>query len=132
MTAVDALTVEVVPGLVTGFLEPNGSGKSTTMRMALGLDRPDRGQVRVNGRRYRELRWPLREVVRCWRRRRSIRGVPPEHPGTGVLVLSQYIETRYATTLLAGNASGVGYLLGLPPAEADNRRVLAVLRSLGR
>jgi DNA-binding NarL/FixJ family response regulator len=34
-----------------------------------------------------------------------------EHPGTGVLVLSQYIETRYATRLLAGDASGVGYLL---------------------
>src|SRR5690348_1340861 len=31
-------------------------------------------------------------------------------PGTGVLVLSQYIETRYATRLLAGDASGVGYL----------------------
>jgi DNA-binding NarL/FixJ family response regulator len=32
-------------------------------------------------------------------------------PGTGVLVLSQYIETRYAARLLAGDASGVGYLL---------------------
>ncbi|AGL18266.1 two-component system response regulator [Actinoplanes sp. N902-109] len=33
------------------------------------------------------------------------------HPGTGVLVLSQYIETRYTAQLLAGNAAGVGYLL---------------------
>jgi DNA-binding NarL/FixJ family response regulator len=33
------------------------------------------------------------------------------HPGTGVLVLSQYIETRYAMELLAGSAEGVGYLL---------------------
>jgi DNA-binding NarL/FixJ family response regulator len=33
------------------------------------------------------------------------------HPGTGVLVLSQYIETRYASRLLEGNAAGVGYLL---------------------
>jgi DNA-binding NarL/FixJ family response regulator len=32
-------------------------------------------------------------------------------PGTGVLVFSQWIETRYATELLAGGASGVGYLL---------------------
>jgi DNA-binding NarL/FixJ family response regulator len=32
-------------------------------------------------------------------------------PGTGVLVLSQYVETRYAARLLEGNASGVGYLL---------------------
>jgi DNA-binding NarL/FixJ family response regulator len=34
------------------------------------------------------------------------------HPGTGVLVLSQYIETRYAARLLEGStAGGVGYLL---------------------
>jgi ABC-2 type transport system ATP-binding protein len=60
--AVDALSFDVRPGSVTGFLGPNGSGKSTTMRLILGLDRPDAGQVRVGGRRYRELRWPLREV----------------------------------------------------------------------
>ena len=34
-----------------------------------------------------------------------------DRPGTGVLVFSQYIETRYAARLLAGNAAGVGYLL---------------------
>jgi DNA-binding NarL/FixJ family response regulator len=33
------------------------------------------------------------------------------HPGTGVLVLSQYVETRYAARLLEGTAAGVGYLL---------------------
>ncbi|MFE6863212.1 LuxR C-terminal-related transcriptional regulator [Nocardia sp. NPDC057668] len=33
------------------------------------------------------------------------------HPGTGVLVFSQWIETRYATELLAAGAGGVGYLL---------------------
>ena len=34
-----------------------------------------------------------------------------DHPATGVLVFSQYIETRYATRLLAAGAGGVGYLL---------------------
>jgi DNA-binding NarL/FixJ family response regulator len=34
-----------------------------------------------------------------------------DFPDTGVLVLSQYIETRYASQLLAGRAAGVGYLL---------------------
>lgn len=34
-----------------------------------------------------------------------------EHPDVGVLVFSQYIETRYASHLLARNAAGVGYLL---------------------
>jgi DNA-binding NarL/FixJ family response regulator len=34
-----------------------------------------------------------------------------DHPRLGVLVFSQYIETRYAAQLLAGRADGVGYLL---------------------
>jgi ABC-2 type transport system ATP-binding protein len=60
--AVDDLSFDVRPGRVTGFLGPNGSGKSTTMRMVMGLDRPDAGRVAVNGRRYHDLPWPLREV----------------------------------------------------------------------
>ncbi|MFF3493069.1 response regulator [Streptomyces sp. NPDC002795] len=34
-----------------------------------------------------------------------------EHPGTGVLLFSQYVETKYATRLLAEGSAGVGYLL---------------------
>ncbi|MGW5019519.1 response regulator transcription factor [Streptomyces cacaoi] len=34
-----------------------------------------------------------------------------DHPGTGVLLFSQYVETRYATRLLAQGSAGVGYLL---------------------
>src|SRR6266545_4217117 len=34
-----------------------------------------------------------------------------DHPRTGVVVFSQYIETRYAAQLLEGNPAGVGYLL---------------------
>ncbi len=40
------------------------------------------------------------------------------HPEIGVLVLSQYIETTYATALLAGNAGGVGYMLKDRVADA--------------
>jgi ABC-2 type transport system ATP-binding protein len=60
--AVRDLTFTVRPGVVTGFLGPNGAGKSTTMRMLIGLDRPDAGQATVNGKPYRELRQPLRQV----------------------------------------------------------------------
>jgi ABC-2 type transport system ATP-binding protein len=60
--AVDDLSFRVRPGAVTGFLGPNGAGKSTTMRMILGLDRPNSGEVRIGGRRYQELRDPLRTV----------------------------------------------------------------------
>jgi len=41
-----------------------------------------------------------------------------QYPEIGVLVLSQYIETTYATALLAGNAGGVGYLLKDRVADA--------------
>ena len=60
--AVDGLSFQVRPGRVTGFLGPNGAGKSTTMRLILGLDAPTGGGVTVNGRPYRELPAPLREV----------------------------------------------------------------------
>src|SRR5436309_2057498 len=60
--AVDGLTFSVRPGIVTGFLGPNGSGKSTTMRLILGLDSPTAGDVRVNGKHYRDHAAPLHEV----------------------------------------------------------------------
>jgi ABC-2 type transport system ATP-binding protein len=60
--AVDDLSFTVQSGRVTGFLGPNGAGKSTTMRMILGLDAPNGGQVRIDGRLYRELHRPLRTV----------------------------------------------------------------------
>ncbi|MFF3016199.1 ATP-binding cassette domain-containing protein [Streptomyces sp. NPDC057939] len=59
---VDHLTFDVVPGRVTGFLGPNGAGKSTTMRLLLGLTRPTAGAATIGGRRFTELRDPLREV----------------------------------------------------------------------
>ena len=60
--AVDGLTVRIEPGRVTGFLGPNGSGKTTTMRCVLGLARPTAGTARVLGRPYRELTEPMRRV----------------------------------------------------------------------
>ncbi|MFJ8083872.1 ATP-binding cassette domain-containing protein [Streptomyces sp. NPDC096205] len=57
--AVNNLTFTVRPGIVTGFLGPNGAGKSTTMRMMLGLDRPTAGDVRIDGKRYDQLKDPL-------------------------------------------------------------------------
>ena len=61
-TAVDGLSFVVEPGVVTGFLGPNGAGKSTTMRMIAGLDRPDSGTVRVNGKHYPQAPAPMAEL----------------------------------------------------------------------
>ena len=40
VVAVDNLSFELAAGSVTGFLGPNGSGKTTTLRMLLGLVAP--------------------------------------------------------------------------------------------
>ena len=60
--AVDGLSFSVEPGKVTGFLGPNGAGKTTTMRCILGLDYPTAGTVLIDGKRYAELAYPMREV----------------------------------------------------------------------
>ena len=109
--AVDGLSFDVRPGVVTGFLGPNGSGKSTTMRLLLGLDAPDAGQARINGHRYRELAWPLREVGALLEARAF-------HPGR--------TARAHLEALAAGNGiprsrvEGVLGLVGL--AEAAGRR----------
>jgi ABC-2 type transport system ATP-binding protein len=94
--AVDGLTVDVRPGVVTGFLGPNGSGKSTTMRAVLGLVAPDAGDIRVAGRRYRDLRWPLREVG-------ALLEAKAFHPGRSA--------RNHLRALAAGNA--------IPPSRVD-------------
>lgn len=48
-TAVDNLSLVVRPGEIFGFLGPNGAGKTTTIKMIVGLLRPDKGSITVNG-----------------------------------------------------------------------------------
>jgi ABC-2 type transport system ATP-binding protein len=60
--AVDRLSFDIHPGMVTGFLGPNGAGKSTTMRLILGLDYPDGGTVTIDGQKYQNMAFPMREV----------------------------------------------------------------------
>jgi len=49
VVAVDGLTLQVPRGGVFGFLGPNGSGKTTTMGMLLGLVHPSSGEARIFG-----------------------------------------------------------------------------------
>jgi ABC-2 type transport system ATP-binding protein len=60
--AVDHLEFVVEPGRVTGFLGPNGSGKTTTLRMLLGLVHPNAGSATVGGQLYRDLPNPSATV----------------------------------------------------------------------
>jgi ABC-2 type transport system ATP-binding protein len=49
VTAVDAVSLDVPAGCVYGFIGPNGSGKTTTLRMIMRILLPDQGRVEVLG-----------------------------------------------------------------------------------
>ena len=108
--AVDDLSFEVRPGVVTGFLGPNGSGKSTTMRMVMGLDRPDAGTVRIDGRSFVDLRWPLREVG-------ALLEAKALHPGRSAF---QHLWAMAQTNAIP--KARVTEVLGLVGLEAVGRR----------
>lgn len=65
--AVNGLSLSVESGEIYGFLGRNGAGKSTTLRMILGLVWPTSGEIRVAGERVRPGRrrphWPVGAIV---------------------------------------------------------------------
>ena len=60
---------------------------------------------------------------------RAAQEIRTKHPGVGVLVLSQYVETGYALELLADGAEGVGYLL--KERVSDVAEFAAAVRRVG-
>ena len=74
--ALDALDLEVSAGGVFGFLGPNGSGKTTTIRCLLGLVRPTSGACRILGADPTSS-----ELARVIDRIGSIVETPAMHPG---------------------------------------------------
>ncbi|TDL84223.1 ABC transporter ATP-binding protein [Palleronia sediminis] len=66
---VDDVSLSIAPGQVTCLLGPSGCGKSTTLRMIAGVDRPDAGEIRLDGRLVCD----------------AARSVPPEDRGVGLM-----------------------------------------------
>ena len=62
VTAVRGMSFNAPAGQVTGFLGPNGSGKTTTLRIVLGLVRADAGAALIGGVPYGRLAQPRRMV----------------------------------------------------------------------
>ena len=61
--AVQDLSFSIQPGDIYGFLGQNGAGKSTTMRMLLGLIRPDSGTIRIKGEDFNHNRRHLLQYI---------------------------------------------------------------------
>ncbi len=112
--AVDDLTFQARPGQVTGFLGPNGSGKTTTLRLMLGLDHPDAGHTRVDGRPYAALGWPLRQVGSLL----DGRGFHPGRSGRDHL-----LALAAANAIGAGRVDEVLELVGLSPVAGKRAGV---------
>jgi len=110
--AVDDLSFDVEPGRVTGFLGPNGSGKTTTLRMLLGLAAPDGGTATINGVRYRDLPDPARTVGAALE-------ADSFHPGRSPIEHLRILAT--AAGIPRHRAAQVLDLVGL--TEAARRRV---------
>ncbi|NGO78916.1 response regulator transcription factor [Streptomyces sp. YC504] len=106
MRVVIAEDAAVLRELLVQMLEDRGYEVSAAvpdagaLRAAVAQHRPDVAIV--------DIRMPPTHTDEGLRAAIALRG---EHPDTGVLLFSQYVETKYATELLAGGSAGVGYLL---------------------
>src|SRR5215216_5618585 len=136
--AVDQLSVQILPGRVTGFLGPNGAGKSTTLRLILGLDAPTGGSATVNGRPYRQLSAPLREVGALLDTR-AVHGGRTTHDHLLCLAHSNRIPRQrvgqvlelaglanVADTRVKGFSLGMGQRLGIAAALLGDPGVLVL------
>lgn len=134
--AVNNLSFTVRPGIITGFLGPNGAGKSTTMRMVLGLDRPTAGDVRIDGKRYDQLKDPLTYIgalleAKAWHGGRSAynhllclaqsNGIPTRRVRE---VLDTVGLTAVAKKKTKGFSLGMGQRLGIAAALLGDPRIL--------
>ncbi|HEX2312109.1 MAG TPA: response regulator transcription factor [Thermomonospora sp.] len=86
-----------------------GVGDADGLRAAVEEHRPDAAVV--------DIRMPPTHTDEGLRAAIELRR---DHPGLGILLFSQYIETRFATRLLAGSPRGVGYLLKERVADIDD------------
>lgn len=54
--ALDDITLDFPTGKIIGLFGPNGAGKSTTLKLIAGLNRPDNGEIRIDGKPPRDSR----------------------------------------------------------------------------
>lgn len=136
--AVDDLSFTVEPGRITGFLGPNGSGKTTTLRMLLGLIRKTSGTATIDGRDYRSIKRPLHTVGAALEAtnfhpnrsgRNHLRTIAATHgiPDSRVDELLELVGIPGAARKKAGGYSmGMRQRLGLATALLGDPRVLVL------
>lgn len=106
--AVDGLSFSVDPGQVFGFIGQNGAGKSTTINIMLGFQRPSDGSIELFGEETSDNQRRIRDRI----------GVVPEESG---LYSNQtgYDHLRFASRIKNGDIDGIGDTVGLSDEELD-------------
>ena len=117
--ALDAVTIAIEPGRMSGLVGPDGAGKTTLIRILAGLIDPDGGEVRVFGRPatdtdrsmigYMPQRFGLYEdlsVMENLRLYADLRGLPPEERAGNFARLLEFTDLKRFTDRLAGKLSG--------------------------
>ena len=65
-TAVDDVSFSIEPGEFVSLMGPSGCGKTTSLRMLAGLEAPDEGVIRINGKRMNEVKANERDTPMVW------------------------------------------------------------------
>ncbi len=124
--AVDNASFEIPFGSVTGFIGANGSGKTTTMRMLLGLTIPTSGRAQINGRSYKSLPEPRQSVGAVLNRLGAHPGLTAIQHLEIVAACGQINPSTVAPTLdLVGLAETEGRKLGTFSTGMKQRLALA-------
>jgi len=114
LTAVKGVSFSVSGGEILGLIGPNGSGKSTVMKSILGVERPDAGSVRIDGRQVAG--WPPHRIARL-----------------GVGMVFQHSRPLYRQTVLENILLGLlpDRLLDVLPDAPAQARARAIAERVG-
>ena len=114
LTAVRDVSFSIQAGEILGLIGPNGSGKSTVMKSILGVERPDAGSVKVDGREVAG--WPPHRIARL-----------------GVGMVFQHSRPLYRQTVIENIILGLlpDRLMDVLPVAATEARARAIAERVG-
>jgi len=121
VVALDGVTLELEPGTVHALVGPNGSGKTTALRILAGSLAPDAGRVLLDGR-------PIDGLTQTGRVREGVVATP--QGGTGFPELTALEHVVVGSAVHARHAGAARTLVATPLARAEAASARAAGRAL--
>ena len=126
LTAVNGIDLSIPQGQIYGFLGPNGSGKTSTINMLLGLSRPTNGEIKIFGEQYNQSKLDLHYRI----------GVVPERQHTEIwpwLTANDYLKFFADLYLLENPGKRIEELLEkVNLGHVQNKRIKGFSRGMLR